>query len=321
MRSVPGNSAACWCAAAAAVLALAAAWAAPGKDPVADMSRAYDLGQVTEARALAGKYLASSQAALRNAKSEEQRIEAVSLVQYAAWVLSKCEMILPRAGRFRNSTGLIAEAERALAAAERVPVPEERLPWGRSEFGTIYGCLLAAANGIQPRARLAEILRAHPELMTESGVDSPEAYFALPDEVEPEARLKPGNLERVAAVAGRFVRGYAARDPAAIAATTWLSVAEAQQRFQDGGLAFFAGTAARVSKIAIRPVTAEWVTADQPDFLVYLPDVQLQLVAPGGAAYSKTVDRTLSVHGDIAGASRLWIRVDETQTVYAAGSQ
>jgi hypothetical protein len=289
------------------------------------MSRAYDLGQVTEARALAAKYLASSQAALRNAKSEEQRIEAVALVQYAAWGMSESEMKLPRAGRFRNSTGLIAEAERALAAAERVPVPEKRLPWGPSEFVTIYTCLLGAANGIQPRARVAEILRAHPQIMAECGVDSQAAYFALMHEVVPDPRLKPGDLQRVAAVAGRFVRGYAARDAAAIAATTILSVPQAQQRFQDGGLSFFAGTAARVSKIAIRPVTAEWVAANQPDFLVYLPDVQLQLVAPGGAAYSKTVDRTLSVYGgnygDTTGGRRLWVRVDETPIDYAAGSQ
>ena len=37
-----------------------------------------------------------------------------------------------------------------------------------------------------------------------------------------------------------------------------------------------------------RPVTGERVTADHPKFLDYLPDVQLQLVAPAGTASNET---------------------------------
>jgi hypothetical protein len=301
--------------AAGAVLAVAAAWATPDELPFADLRQAYDLGRVTEARALARKYLASSEAAVREAKSDDERSRAVGLVQSAATEMLFAEANFPMAGRLRKSADLLESAKRALETAGRAPVPQKRLAGVRYALGMAYADWLAAADGIKPRAERDKFFRAHAGDLAIAGWSSLEKMFPAGDH-----RPKSADAERVAALAGTFVRGYAARDGAAIAATTRLSSAEAVARLNGNDLTFFAGTTDRVSKVAFRPIGAEWIWARflaEGNFLVYLPDVRMQLVAPDGTAYSKTVDRTLSMYVDATDAPRLEIRVDESRAEHA----
>jgi hypothetical protein len=303
-----GSQAVRWSVAAGCVLAASGVWATPPAQPFDDVRHAYGLGQVTEARALARKYLASSQAAVRNAKSDWDRLNAVSLVQRAAAVLSWGELELPRAGRFRNCADLIEIARLALAAAERAQVPPDRQVSVRNGSGQAYSVWLRAAEGIRPRAELLEILHAHADEVRAAGWKDLEHFFPSVYQVP-----KPADVERVAAVAGKFIRGYATRDPEAMAATTWLSGADATSRFADNDMTFFAGTADRVSKIDFQPIGAEWVVGGQDEFRVYLPDVRFELVAPDGTTYSKTVERTLRMHVNYDNPSRLDVEIDSSR--------
>jgi len=257
---------------------------------------------VTEARALARKYLALSEARVRSAKSDAERFEAAYRVQRAAMVMAAGEGAFPLAGRFRNCTDLIADAETALATAASAPVPQDRLADVQNVFGVAYSGLLWAAVGVKSRAELAHFIQAHADRLAAEAVTSPEMFFAgLDRKVDDRDRITPEAVQRVARVAGRFICGYVKRDAAAIAATTRLSAAEASRRFKDNDLTFFAGTEDRVTKIDFQPVSAEWLAPhriDVGDFLVYLPDVEMQLVAPDGTPYSKTVDRTMYLHAE-----------------------
>jgi hypothetical protein len=306
LRSALGNPAVRWSVAACCALAAVAVRATPPELPFADAQHAYGLGQVTEARALVRKYLASSEAALQKAKSDEERFAAVSLIQRAALITLTSESSFPLAGRFRNSDDLLQEAERALAMAEGAAIPAQYTEGARNMFATGYRYLLTASTGIWPRSQQAEFFRTHADRL--GGAASLEWFFPLADRY-PEANT----AQWVARVAGKFVRGYGERDAAAISATTRLSAADAASRLKDNDLTFFAGTTDRVSKIAFRPVSGEWVRASYETFLVYLPDLELQLVAPNGTAYSKTVDRALTLYVTSPDKSRLEIRVDQSR--------
>jgi hypothetical protein len=278
--------------------------------PFADLGRTYENGQVTEARSLARKYLASSEAAVRSAKSDAERFDAVKLVQRATSLMFMTELTFPRAGRFRDSADLLDAADRALTTAESASIPKERLAGVQWQIGATCRSWLGAANGVEPRAELDRFFRAHASRLADAGL-SPDLYSSLID--QPEGRNpKPGDVQRVASLAETFVRAYAARDAGTISESTHLSAASVASRLAAGNLNFFAGTADRVSKIALRPISAEWIAAhlvDEGDFLVYLPAVKLQLVAPDGTAYAKTVDRTLYMSPDYQDPLRLRIYV------------
>ncbi len=306
LRITLGIPALRWSAAACCALAAVAVWATPPTLPFADAQHAYDLGQVTEARALVRKHLGSSEAALQMAKSDEERYSAVYLIQRAALIALTNESSFPLAGRFRNTEDLLQEVDRALALAEGAAIPAQYREGARNMFATAYRYLLTASTGIWSRSQQAEFFRTHADRL--AGAASLEWFFPLADRY-PE----PNTVQWVAGVAGKFVRGYGGRDAAAISAATRLSAADAASRLKDNDLTFFAGTADRVSKIAFRPVSGEWVRTDQGTFLVYLPDVELQLVAPDGTAHSKTVDRALTLYVASPDKSRLEVRVDQSR--------
>jgi len=280
-----------WSVTACCALAAVAVWATPPALPLADLGHAYDLGQVTEARALARKYLASSEAALQKAKSGEERFAAVSLTERAAQITLTRESSFPLAGRFRNSEDLLQEAERALAMAEGAAIPAQYREGARGMFATAYRYLLTASTGIWSRSQQAEFFRTHADRL--AGATSLEWFFPLAD-----GYPEPNTLQWVAGVAGKFVRGYGERDAAAISATTRLSAADAASRLKDNDLTFFAGTTDRVSKVVFRPVSDEWVRASSETF---------------GTAYSKTVDRALTLYVTSPDKSRLEVRVDQSR--------
>jgi hypothetical protein len=293
-----------WRFAVGIILAATAAWATSPRREFDDVRELYNEGQVTEARALARHYLTVTEGAYRNAKSDSDRYECAKRLISAALVPLSSESVFPVVGRFRNSMDLLDQLEQALKLAEGAPIPDGERESFRQLLGTPCRYWLRATIGAKSRAEQAEFFGLHTASLAAVRTTSLDAYFRIhaePPRISETDELQIGSLVQT------FVRAYVARDADAFAAvasgSTKLDRDAVSRRMAAGGLNFLAGAGRRVSKMAIRPITADYIYKEQntfPDrvYDVYLPDVLLQLDGANGSASSGTVDRVLRVIGE-----------------------
>ncbi len=293
------------------ILAAAAIRAAPPGIPFADLVEAYTVGQPTEARELARKYLASSEAAVRSAKSDSERLQAAKLLLRAASLTVSNESFYPQPGRFRNAADLLGQVARAVTAAESAAVPPESREELRSEIADVCRYWLVATIGVRSPTQREKFLRDHADVLRAADIRSlDEPIFQA---LAHKPALGAGGGQQFATIAQGFVEAYSARNPAAISALTQIGEAEVARRLASGRMQFFAASADHVLKIGLGTVGTDYISLNrgqQKRFLFYLPDVTMQLAMTEGGTYSKTVDRVLYVDEDPGGRLRITIPVE-----------
>jgi hypothetical protein len=289
------------------------AWPDPGLRLYShpDLDLAYDLGLVTEARALARTYLTIAPTLIPDAKSDRDWFEAtMSIVTTADEVLSR-EGLYPPAGRFRNSMDLLAQVEGVLAAAESAAIPPQKVEVYWPYLGSACVTWLAVTASIKPRADQTDFVRIHARSLSAAHAPDLDAFLKYEGE---RPRLSETHEQQIAALIRRFLHGYATQNAAEIAATAYLNKTQVSTSMAAGGLRSLAGESKRVSKIEAGPVTAAYISENGlrgDHFTVYLPDVYLQVIDSRGVdASSEKVDRALTVIKDNQGSFRIVMLAD-----------
>lgn len=319
-RSKPWAEMACRLAAAVVLVAASGSATTPERAySHPDLVHTYDFGLVTEARVLARAYLTAEELRFREAKSDADRSAAATWMTGTVGSVLSQEKQYPLGGRFRNSMDLLTQLERALATAESAPIASEGVEIFRSFLGGVCTDWLGATQGIKSRADQAEFIHRHAVSLKAVRAPSLDAFIEYSN--SGRSKVTGAQGQQIAELVQRFARGYATRDAAEVASTTDLDRAVVSSRMAAGGLRSLVGTSRRVAKIAIGSVAEAYISAlDQRGvlFLVYLPDVLLQLEEASGTATPEKVDRVLTVVRHDGGALKIIMFADRSQ---AGGKQ